>query len=325
MNDSIDFFNYSKKMDNISPKRKARSLKNFMIWIHVISFSLYPFAESRFRSSFYSDTPIMFYWVVFIFGVSFSCYKHCIHDPGFVTPSDDPVNQPNTKDDDTENKSKCIFYFCPHCQQHVPLRARHCRTCQRCVMRRDHHCPFTDQCIGRDNHFIFLVWCYLESFLMGTVATDTFVSLFNFKSFSKYLERCSFNGGFIKLCFYYCKFYKANFFLIPFMFFDSFQVFSLALVHTIMAFNNMTTTEFLKKGTISYFDGYPITKNPFNKGIKKNLKEFFIMSKDKLTWNDPPPPDLSDFVDEYSIFGETIMGFVISKFLNSDKIIYAMS
>lgn len=307
---------------------RPTSLKTFMVWIHVISISVYPLTRSKFWLSFYSDIPIMYYWVIFIFGISFSCYRHCICDPGFVTPEDDPEHpehretpeHPETPEDKKEEEAKSKYFYCTHCKQYIPLRARHCKRCNRCVIRRDHHCPFTGQCIGRDNHLIFLIWCYIESFLMGTVALDTFFSLFNFKSFSKYFQlfyysNISSYSSVSSVLLHYLDLFKANFFLVPFMFFDAFQVFSLAFVHTMMAINNLTTWELLKKGTISYFDGYPVTKNPFNKGIKKNFQEFLIMKKEKLTWNEPPPPNLDDFVDEYSVFGEKIMSYVINMFL----------
>lgn len=306
--------------------QQPRNYKVFMVWIHIISISVYPLTRSRFWLSFYSDKPIMYYWVIFIFGVSFSCYRHCIHNPGFITPEDDPENPPDNENNNENNNNSVVcnikkskYFYCTHCKQYVPLRASHCKKCQRCIMRRDHHCPFTDQCIGRDNHSVFLLWCYCESLLMGTVAFDTIISLFHYSKYTKISQQFYYSNILNystkwEIFMDYLKIYGSNLFLAPFMIFDAFQVFILSFTHTLMAIYNITTWEQLRKPTISYFEGYPSTQNPFDKGKINNLIEFVHMKRDKIDWNHPAPPKLTDFVAEYNVFGTQIMNSLVGLF-----------
>ena len=302
-------------MDDDQP-RYDLSTRNFMVWIHIISIISMPFTRARFWLSFYSDTPILYYLVIFAFGISFSSYRHCTSNPGYVTPSDDPENPTNGDQVDKSDK----YFYCKHCKQYVPIRASHCRTCQRCVIRRDHHCPYTGVCIGRDNHLVFLLWCYLETFLMRVVTYDTLVSLFHYKEFSMTSQIFyDHNISMVPLSKWqtflsYMTIYKFNLGLLPFMLFDTYLIVLLDINHTLMAFNNITTWELKRRSSISYFQSYPLSKNPFNKGPLKNIIEFLKMKKEKLNWNHISPPDMNDFINEYNMFGVNIMSSLVSMF-----------
>lgn len=297
---------------------KTKNLRPFMVWIHVIVLALMPFTKSKFWLSFYDDTPLRYYWIIFTFGVSFSAYRYCVHNPGWVKPSDNPESPNEGFDPDENNKSH--FFYCNHCKQYIPLRASHCRHCQRCVMRRDHHCPFTGQCVGRDNHLSFVVWCYLEILLICPATYDTFIALFHYSDFTQHIQNYYSHEALTppssKIDFFisYIITFKANLFSLPFLFFDSFQVVLLAIMHTLMAFNNITTWELQRRNTISYFASYPLTSNPFNKGPIKNFLEFLKMQEEKTKWNHPTPPDLNDFLTEYRMFGVRIMSSLVSMF-----------
>lgn len=300
-----------------NPLEWSGETRTFMVWIHIIAIILMPFTRTKFWTSFYSDKPIWYYFTIFTFGISFSCYKHSIKNPGFVTASDDPENPTqNSENDKTDNQ----YFYCTHCKQYVPIRASHCRTCQRCVIRRDHHCPYTGVCIGRDNHLIFLTWCYLETLLMRTMTYDTFVSLFHYKEFSRlaqlfYTHNISVTSlSKLQKITSFLSIYKINLFLLPFMLFDTYLIIILDLNQTLIAFNNITTWEMRRRSKISYLQSYPITANPFNKGPMKNISEFLRMAREKLNWNHIKPANMNDFMDEYNMFGVNIMSSLVGMF-----------
>jgi hypothetical protein len=49
---------------------------------------------------------------------------------------------------------------CTKCNKWKPDRAHHCTICSKCTYKMDHHCPWLVNCVGHKNHKTFLVFNY---------------------------------------------------------------------------------------------------------------------------------------------------------------------
>lgn len=67
--------------------------------------------------------------------------------------------------------------WCYSCNTYRPYRGVHCRYCDRCVGRRDHHCPWTGTCIGVKNYRSFFAFVWLLSVTLFTALIGGIQSL----------------------------------------------------------------------------------------------------------------------------------------------------
>ncbi|CAL1400493.1 unnamed protein product [Linum trigynum] len=157
----------------------------------------------------------------------------------------------------------------------LPLRVRYCKSCKSYVKGFDHHCPAFGNCIGYKNHALFMV------LLAGFLATEGSYVVFSFHVAKGYwvLRQYKFQSD------------LARSLVVSTMLFSLlqvlWQVFFLTW-HIYCIFFNIRTDEWInwKKYPEFYFTTQPEPgesttvmrfKNPYNKGIVPNLREFLGM------------------------------------------------
>ncbi|KAE8617582.1 hypothetical protein XENTR_v10009126 [Xenopus tropicalis] len=155
---------------------------------------------------------------------------------------------------------------CGYCLLQQPIRARHCKTCHHCVRRFDHHCPWIENCVGERNHPLFMLYLGVQ-FLVLLWAFRLTWSGFQFEaSWTEWL--------------------KVNIFLLLAFILTGIFTFVVALLlgcHCYLISCNVTTWEFMSHHRISYLKHYDSDTNPFDKGIARNLWDFFCKCN-RVAW-----------------------------------------
>ena len=240
--------------------------------------------DSLFTISFYSNTPILFYFLLILHCFMFRYYSKACQPPGFANDEVDKDEEININNLDPSR------FYCKTCQMYVPPRASHCLTCNKCVIRRDHHCPWTNCCIGRDNHldyFKFTLFAFISEILPQLDATIHFFY---------YIKYTKDKSDFFRVFWPYASFIFATTFAAS-------LTFNLCRQCLITIYKNLTTWERLRRAKISYLKDLPFGYSPFDKGFAQNFIEFCTMKEKKTKWI-IKPPDISLFSNELQLIME---------------------
>lgn len=260
----------------VAERKIHHNFQSFFLFINFFMYIVYLFTkDSSFTVSFYSDSPILFYYFLIQFCVMLHFYSKACQPPGFAN-------------DEINNDNESSQFFCKYCQINVPIRASHCLTCNKCVIRRDHHCPWTNCCIGRDNHFyyfLFTATAFISEVMPQIDAIFHFVLILRSKD-----DRYS---NFSRIIWPYISFIAATTFA-------SFLTFNLARQCLITVYKNLTTWERERRARISYLKDLPFGYSPFDNGFIQNFIEFCTMREKKTKWS-IKPPDISLFSNELQI------------------------
>ena len=257
--------------------RRVSNFRTLFILLHTVGYIFFICSNSYFSQSFHSEKPIYFLFISVALGISLKCYSNACKSPGFVT--EEPENPQG-------------LFFCEVCKQHIPIRACHCKVCGKCVHRRDHHCPWIGHCIGRDNHVYFVTFLIIENIVMGFIVYDVIINLFVSQP--------------TVLQYFYINW--INLALVGPLLFAWIQTLLLFYQHSLLIIHNGTIWESVRRFNITYFKVQPSSKNPFDRGILENIKEFLTMKKKKMIWDPPPPPNLKDFDQEVIQYGKIFKG-----------------
>ncbi|PAA48605.1 hypothetical protein BOX15_Mlig003792g1, partial [Macrostomum lignano] len=217
-----------------------------------------------------------------ISGMFYFHWRCAVRDPGFLKIDKTARVQSIVRT--CEDPSASFDNFCSTCLIQKPLRSKHCDMCGRCVARMDHHCPWVYNCVGVANHRTFVG--YLTGVVLGT-------SMF-LKMFLSYVyhpdSSCSLDWDTVGL--------KALFTRTPicstWAFFcaclDSLYLFWVAMLLLSQLWQmlcvNMTTNERFNSFRYAHFQtSMPkVLKSPFNQGVFKNFKDYFLTHSSASPW-----------------------------------------
>ncbi|CDU20045.1 palmitoyltransferase DHHC5, putative [Plasmodium yoelii] len=173
-----------------------------------------------------------------------------------------------------------INLLCPTCFLFKNVRTKHCAFCDKCIDIFDHHCIFTLNCMGIDNARIFLSW----------ILSNILFSIYNLYFYLLFIIKIKFN--YHNIYFYICL----SVLTISLLFIYFMGTVFLRSVFNIL--ENITLNEKIKLYSSKKFFTYelkigennePIVvrkfKNPFDRGVYKNVLNFLKKSKNELTQN----------------------------------------
>eukprot|EP00771_Trimastix_marina_P002545 gnl/Trimastix_PCT/368.p1 GENE.gnl/Trimastix_PCT/368~~gnl/Trimastix_PCT/368.p1 ORF type:complete len:595 (-),score=159.93 gnl/Trimastix_PCT/368:43-1827(-) len=160
---------------------------------------------------------------------------------------------------------------CWSCRIVRPIRSKHCPHCGACIMRFDHHCGWGNNCIGQKNYRQFVLFLFL-----------VFVSMPLFLIFAhRYMSPGSppiwSIGAWIAHR------------LVKYPFVTALWVVNLLLwiftsgllyAHALLIIMNLTTNELFNVRRYPHFyDTRARFRNPFNRGLKQNIREVLFRSE----------------------------------------------
>ncbi|XP_030928408.1 probable protein S-acyltransferase 6 [Quercus lobata] len=194
-------------------------------------------------------------------------------EPGIIPRNDQLSIEDAGTSDGTKSRKIIVngvdlkLKYCRVCKIYRPPRSCHCAICDNCVEKYDHHCPLVGQCIALRNYRFFL------AFVVSALVF--FVYIFAFSCWRIHL-RILRNGtglfGLLKNC-------PETVALILFGAISIGFLGGLVLFHVYLTTKNQTAYE-------NFRQSYVGSKNPFDKGILNNIKEFLFV---------PLPPSRVDF------------------------------
>uniref|UniRef100_A0A8B9GVG1 Palmitoyltransferase n=1 Tax=Astyanax mexicanus TaxID=7994 RepID=A0A8B9GVG1_ASTMX len=161
--------------------------------------------------------------------------------------------------------------FCTSCMMKKPMRAQHCFICNTCVAKQDHHSVWINGCVGARNHHFFVMFLITLNLLGIWMFYGSLKYWMNHCAAVSELSLWGFVTGLVG-----CSPWVLYIFCLAF-FHTAWA--SILLIHQIyqVAFLGLTTAE---RGTLmrsqrNMPQTFSLRQNPFNRGVLKNLVNFF--------------------------------------------------
>lgn len=158
--------------------------------------------------------------------------------------------------DEWKQGNNPLSRLCHTCQTVKPMRAKHCRICNRCVREFDHHCPYIYNCVGYVNR----IW-----FFGFTSSIATMCGITDF------------------LCYYMLKYHEWSWLVVLGFCQSGIFTFVAGVIPCMTMFHasmNITTNERINYRRYQHLkDGKGNFHNPYHKGVKNNILEFFHLKR----------------------------------------------
>ncbi|CAH0477569.1 unnamed protein product [Peronospora belbahrii] len=193
--------------------------------------------------------------------------------------------------------------FCRTCLVMKPIRSKHCAQCGICIARYDHHCAWINRCVGYSNHRLFFFFVLLHCVALGFFATLTMIVLAD-ATYDFHAERVratvSGNNDSLSAMDIWVEIPSllSMHLLVVMVMVVSFATFvALAMMlyqHIINIAKNLTINEQMNWRRYAYMTQKPASSsivsesskhsasetmsNPFDRGVKMNVLEFFFRS-----------------------------------------------
>nr|XP_033817474.1 probable palmitoyltransferase ZDHHC12 isoform X2 [Geotrypetes seraphini] len=203
----------------------------------------------------FGDLPHPLLFVLLVFCSMLFYFAVSLMDPGYVTCDGDVtilgIN---------EEQAPKVMHLrrCGYCMLQQPMRARHCKACQHCVRRYDHHCPWIGNCVGERNHPLFIIYLVIQLVVLLWAFHLTWSGFHPGASWTEWLQL----NMFLLLAFAIITIF-------------TFVVILLLVSHLYLVSCNITTWEFMSHHRISYLKHCTSDESPFDRGISRNLYNFF--------------------------------------------------
>lgn len=225
--------------------------------------------------------PVLIPELIFFIGAFITLILTSSMDPGIIPKQLEPIKilqkkykhqklkylyqQDDDRSSNPETKMEVIngvtvkVKWCRTCKIYRPPRVSHCRICNNCVRRFDHHCPWMSTCIGERNYRFF--YLFLTFALLGIIyGIMTCFGVIIGVVLTKWLKEQNEIGEIALFSGVICALPLVLSGLFCLMLFS---ILSLWSFHTYLILINKTTNEYITKKYKS--------KNPFNRGIIRNI------------------------------------------------------
>nr|XP_023696540.1 probable palmitoyltransferase ZDHHC12 isoform X2 [Paramormyrops kingsleyae] len=188
-------------------------------------------------------------------------------DPGFVRSDAGPELSAGVSEELHQMLPQPCRRRCGRCLLQQPMRSRHCQTCRHCVRRFDHHCPWIENCVGERNHRWFVLYLAVQLLVLLWGLRAACSGFVQAPAWGQWLEQ----NGLLMLAS------------------SATGIFSVVVVlllgsHLYLISLNTTTWEFMSRHRISYLK-HCGDENPFDRGILRNLWEFFCVRR-VIAWEE---------------------------------------
>ncbi|KAM3147316.1 hypothetical protein pb186bvf_000567 [Paramecium bursaria] len=211
--------------------------------------------------------------------ITLCLYKTTARNPGYQPIENNQIEIIVQEELIEEKQSNESDQFCNQCRIIRPIRTKHCFVCKRCVAKFDHHCFWLGGCVGELNHRQFVVFLFLQTFVLIWLITYFYEGCGNYE-YSKVI-----NG----ITIYSQEYGTFSILIVLFGFFILFTsgllIFQLYLIGT-----GSTSYELNKRHKIKYLKNYPHSFNPFDYGLFRNFKIVFFHGNQLRDWEPLKPP-----------------------------------
>ncbi|KAI9918846.1 hypothetical protein PsorP6_011275 [Peronosclerospora sorghi] len=180
--------------------------------------------------------------------------------------------------------------FCRTCLVMKPLRSKHCAQCGICIARHDHHCIWINRCVGYGNHRLFFVFLVVHAVVVGIYAALAVLVLSDVTK-KLHQERVGTTSDRLSAMDVWIEVPSlvSHHLLVLIVLLWSVVVFLALAIMTSQHVNNieknLTINEKVNWRRYAYMtSASPTTSgkiemaNPFDRGVKCNVMEFFVRS-----------------------------------------------
>lgn len=184
--------------------------------------------------------------------------------------------------------------YCRTCLVAKPMRAKHCSQCGVCVARMDHHCAWINRCVGYGNHRLFVFFLLLHCLVLVDFVALSFVTLVRIVRERHRESEGSSSLSASDVWMEIPGLVGDHFLVVMVLIWACCALVALGMMlkqHVVNIAHNLTINEQINWRRYSYLLGpvkansgsnaapaAPVLTNPFDRGMWRNVLEFFSRS-----------------------------------------------